>query len=517
MKTNQPAKPRAILIGTAETLNTLSEQLAILSDGPEAVGYVLADGGTVARGFDTLATLPRMMNTLRPDLAIVSLPRERTATTLAVRQTLSTLGLPERFVPPLEELLSTAPAPIVSSVRTPTNWAELIGRKPHTLDRDLVAGMLTGKRVLITGAGGSIGSEIARIVASFSPAEIVLMERSENALFEIDRHLSERFPAVARKAVLHDVVDADGTLRCLTKYRPNVVFHAAAHKHVPLMEEHPAHAVNNNLLGTKAVADAALACGAERFVLISSDKAVNPTSVMGATKRLAELYVQGLHRTARAVTQNATRFSMVRFGNVLASACSVIPIWESQIAAGGPLTVTDERMTRFFMTIHEAATLVIQAAAMSTAGPDASVYVLDMGEPVRIIDLATRLVRMRGLTPVIERGRVGPPELEAGGMSIRIVGARPGEKLYEELSYGHESLDTTAHPGIRAWTDVQSRTVNIPAMITELSAVRASTERETVLVAIRRYVPEMLPAAVSSEAKPIDAPAQVPYRGTMAA
>lgn len=510
-------QPRAILIGSAETLSLLADQLALLPDAPLAVGFVLTDGGSVARGFDTLASLPRMVETLRPDLAVVSLPRERASTMLAVRQVLSGLGLPERFVPPLDELLTTPPAPTATSVRTPTNWSELIGRKAHSLDRELVASALTGKRVLITGAGGSIGSEIARIVASFEPAEIVLMERSENALFEIDRQLSERYPAVTRRAVLHDVADCDGTLRALGKHRPHVVFHAAAHKHVPLMEDHPAHAVTNNLLGTKAVADAALACGAERFVLISSDKAVNPTSVMGATKRLAELYVQGLHRTARAVTTNATRFTMVRFGNVLGSACSVIPIWESQLAAGGPLTVTDERMTRFFMTIHEAATLVIQAGAMATAGPDASVYVLDMGQPVRIIDLVTRLIRMRGLTPVLEHGTVGPAATTPGGMTVRIVGSRPGEKLYEELSYGHEQLDTTGHPGIRAWTDERSRSVNIPAMITELSAVRSSLDRDAVLAAIRRYVPEMLPAAATAEAKPLTAPAQAPYRGTLAA
>lgn len=510
-------KPRAILIGSAETLSLLADQLALLPDAPEAVGFVLTDGGSVARGFDTLTSLPRMVQTLCPDLAVVSLPRDRTATMLAVRQTLSGLGIPERFVPPLDELLASPPAPTLTSVRSPTNWSELIGRKPHGLDRELVASALTGKRVLITGAGGSIGSEISRIVASFQPAEIVLMERSENALFEIDRQLSERYPAVTRRAVLHDVADGDGTLRVLSKHRPHVVFHAAAHKHVPLMEDHPAHAVTNNLLGTKAVADAALASGAERFVLISSDKAVNPTSVMGATKRLAELYVQGLHRTARAVTTNATRFTMVRFGNVLGSACSVIPIWESQLAAGGPLTVTDERMTRYFMTIHEAATLVIQAGAMATGGSDASVYVLDMGQPVRIIDLVTRLVRMRGLTPILERGTIGPANSPSGGMVVRVVGARPGEKLFEELSYDHEQLDTTVHPGIRAWTDERSRSVNIPAMITELSAVRSSVDRDVVLSAIRRYVPEMLPAAATAETKPISAPAQAPYHGTLAA
>jgi len=270
--------------------------------------------------------------------------------------------------------------------------AALIGRTPHEMDREAVGRVLRGRRVLITGAGGSIGGELARVAAEFEPSLLVLMERAENALFEIDRQMARHFPGVQRKAVLHDVVDAEATLRLCQKITPQVVFHAAAHKHVPLMEDHPAHAVTNNLFGTKSIADAAVAVGAERFVMISSDKAVNPTSVMGATKRLAEMYVRGLggeianRKSPIANEGQGTRLSMVRFGNVLGSAASVLTIWAQQIAEGGPLTITDPRMTRYFMTIPEAATLVVQSAALEAGG--VGVFVLDMGEPVRIVELA---------------------------------------------------------------------------------------------------------------------------------
>ncbi len=491
-------RPRALLIGTAATLGLLSDQIALLPNGPVPVGYVLADADRPMLGFDTLDTLPRVCTTARPDIAIVSLPAERTTTALRVRSLLASLSLPERVVPPLDELVRRSPQ--TSGSRGSLNWADLIGRTPHGIDRHQVASMLEGRRVLITGAGGSIGSEIARIVAGFRPELIVLMERAENALFEIDRQIRERFPTVRRKAILHDVADTEGTMRHLAADRPHVVFHAAAHKHVPLMEDHPSHAVNNNFFGTRSIADASLAVGAERFVLISSDKAVNPTSVMGATKRLAEMYVQGLHRQSRAISPASTRFCMVRFGNVLGSACSVLPIWASQIDAGGPVTVTDERMTRYFMTIQEAAMLVIQAAALQGDSPAAPVYVLDMGEPIRILDLACRFISAHGLSPSFAGQRAGPGDIE-----IRFTGARPGEKLYEELAYDREQLTPTPHPGIGAWTHTSAGEVNLPLMVAELAAVRTSHDKEAVLSAIRRHVPEMRPSGLPTDIKPLDA------------
>jgi FlaA1/EpsC-like NDP-sugar epimerase len=322
------------------------------------------------------------------------------------------------------------------------------------------------------------------------------MERAENALFTIDSEMKRRFPGVARRAVLHDVVDAERTLRLLVECRPHVVFHAAAHKHVPLMEDHPSHAIDNNVFGTKAIADASVAVGAERFVMISSDKAVNPTSVMGATKRLAELYVGALARARGASGLGATRLSMVRFGNVLGSACSVIPIWQQQLAEGGPLTVTDPRMTRYFMTIPEAATLVVQAAALASDAGSAPVYVLDMGEPVRIVDLAVRLAGFHGFVPVLPEGVSTAAPATASGpnapaMPIVFTGIRPGEKLAEQLAYAAENLAPTPHAGITCWRGGPGEVADLYRMVCELATVRRGGERDAVLAIIRRYVPEM--------------------------
>lgn len=326
--------------------------------------------------------------------------------------------------------------------------ASLIAREPRALDHEAIRNTLAGKVVLITGSGGSIGSEIARLVAGFSPAKIVLVERSENALFDIDRQIARLFPSVPRSAALHDVTNASRTLALIMAHKPQVIFHAAAHKHVPMMEEHPADAVENNFYGTRSIADAAAAHGVERFVMISSDKAVNPSSVMGATKRLAELYIQDLNR------RSDTIFSMVRFGNVLGSACSVIPIWSQQLAHGGPVTVTSSEMVRYFMTIPEAAGLVLQSAALSgqhqagstqmsgvedEAGSAAGeVFLLDMGKPIRILDLAKRFIQAQGLEPGVD-------------MQIQITGVRPGEKLFEELAYSGEDMLPTAHESIHLW------------------------------------------------------------------
>lgn len=505
---------RAVLIGTPETVRQAREQLAIVYDAPDPLGCVLVDktqpraaGGLPV--FGDVKDLETVIERQGLTLAIVSLPMAMAETINAVRATLRRLGIAERFIPPIQDLLSQTP-PFSVGLATPATQAgvasatpridisELIGRAAHPIDNAAIARILTGKRVLITGAGGSIGSEIARIVASFNPEQAHLVERAENPLFEIDRQIARRYPTVARRAIMHDVVDAEQTLRMLVDLKPHVVFHAAAHKHVPLMEDHPAHAVNNNLFGTKSIADAAMAVGAERFVMVSSDKAVNPTSVMGATKRLAELYIQALHEASRRMSGNrtGTQFSLVRFGNVIGSAASVLTIWSAQLAEGGPITVTDPRMTRFFMTIPEAAALVIQAGAIDHLESSAAVHVLDMGEPIRILDLAQRFVRAHGFEPRVVGWPkdAGPaPETAPSGLpmiDILFTGTRPGEKLYEELSYGAEELVPTPFAGIDAWRG-GAGTPDVAAMIADLSAVRTIRDRDAVLAAIRRHVPEM--------------------------
>jgi len=496
---------RPVLIGTPESIGGVLAQTLVDPGAPRPVGCIVLE--TPPQPVEMLGDLP-VLGTLADlaglhasspfSAAIVSIPAGLPGPTLRTRALLRQLGIVERFVPTFSDLLAqNAPKPLGPASAAQVDLVELIGRTPYGIDRRAVARVTEGKRVLITGAGGSIGSELSRIVATFRPSMLILMERSENALFEIDRQIARRFPELPRRAILHDVVDADLTLRHMVQLKPHTVFHAAAHKHVPLMEDHPAHAVNNNLFGTKSIADAALATGCERFVMISSDKAVNPTSVMGATKRLAEMYVQSLNR---APQNGATRthFTMVRFGNVLGSACSVLPIWSAQLAEGGPITVTDPRMTRYFMTIHEAASLVIQAAAIdpptNPAEPHPTILVLDMGEPLRILDLAQRFLTLNGFEPRLA-GSAPPPNssVRLAGREIDIVftGARPGEKLFEELAYTAEALDPTSYPGIMALAASAHQTYDIPAMLAELSSIRSGADRARVVAAIRRHVPEM--------------------------
>jgi len=304
--------------------------------------------------------------------------------------------------------------------------SDLLRRTPVTLDSQAIEGLIEGRRVLVTGAGGSIGSEICRQVLKFKPAELVLLGRGENRIFFIEQELRAQKTSTTLSPVIADITNADRMHQVFEQYRPEVVLHAAAHKHVPLMEANIGEAIKNNFLGTKCVADLADEYGVKNFVLISSDKAVNPSSVMGATKHLAERYVQALSE------HSSTKLVAVRFGNVLGSAGSVVPIFQDQIRRGGPITVTDPRMTRYFMTIPEAAQLVLQASAMGRGG---EIFVLDMGEPVRIVDLARDLVRLSGL-PV-------------NAIDITYSGIRPGEKLEEQLYFDDERTLPTAHAKVR--------------------------------------------------------------------
>ena len=492
-----PTENRSIVVGTAQACSLVIRQLAALENAPTIVGVVLVDpqSTTSIEDLPVLGTTDDLIGLCASHeiaSAIVTLPASHRSLWREISISLHRAGVIERFVPPMDELLSCAPqvaaSPTVAVGAPRIDLAKLVGRQAHSIDRDLVGQTLTNKAVLVTGAGGSIGSELVRQIATFSPSKIILMERAENALFEVDRQLKESFPQLDRVAVLHDVVDASRTLSLLERYRPQVVIHAAAHKHVPLMEDHPAHAVTNNVFGTKSIADASVAIGVERFVLISSDKAVNPVNVMGATKRLAEMYVQSLSKMIGI----RTKLSMVRFGNVLGSACSVLPIWADQIAAGRPVTVTDERMTRYFMTIPEAATLVLQAGAMSGLDdqPSGEVFVLDMGEPINIFKLARRFIHACGYEPII--GQPMGSGCSPRSVPVILTGSRPGEKLHEQLSYDAEGLERTAHPGIYALddaTDVEPATID--TMIESMDTARLSHSRKAVLEEIGRYIPTM--------------------------
>jgi len=300
---------------------------------------------------------------------------------------------------------------------------DLLGREPIVVDLEGIAGYLSGKVILVTGGGGSIGSELCRQIASFGPKKLIMLDNYENGLYDILNELTRKYPELDIIPVIANIREMERLKEIFEEYKPNIVFHAAAHKHVPLMENNPEEAIKNNAFGTWNVAHCADMYKTDRFVLISTDKAVNPTNVMGATKRIAEMIIQALNAKSK------TEFVAVRFGNVLGSNGSVIPLFKKQIEQGGPLTVTHPDVTRFFMTIPEAVQLVIQAGAMAEGG---EIFVLDMGEPVKILDLAKNLIRLSGFEPYED-------------IDIEITGLRPGEKLYEELLLNEEGLQATKH------------------------------------------------------------------------
>jgi FlaA1/EpsC-like NDP-sugar epimerase len=378
------------------------------------------------RVLGTTADLPHLLRDNRPDEILIAVPSASGEFRRSVVTTTRELGVPVKTLPGLHELIS-GEIDLAVQIR-PVQVEDVLGREPVDVDLDSAAPYVEGKTVLVTGAGGSIGSELCRQLTRLGPQRLILVELGETALFEIERELVDDRGFSAAVPVLADVGNATKIRQVFERYEPNVVFHAAAYKHVPLMEANPLESVRNNALATKVVVDAAVEYGAHRFVLVSTDKAVNPKTVMGQSKAVCEWVVEAYG----AREDIATRFVAVRFGNVLGSSGSVIPIFRRQIEKGGPLTVTHPEMTRFFMTIPEAASLVIQSGAI---GGEGHVFVLDMGEPVKIVELAEQMIRLSGKDPA-----------EIG---IDFVGARPGEKLHEELWGEGETVVATAHPKIR--------------------------------------------------------------------
>lgn len=356
---------------------------------------------------------------------------------------------------------------------------DLLNRPQVPLDREGMARLVQGRRVLVTGAGGTIGSELARQVAALGPEFLTLMDNGEFALWQIDLELGESYPLVRRRAVVADVRDAPTLGRLFAEMRPELVFHAAALKHVPIVEANPLEGLLTNALGTRLVADAACAAGAQAMVLISTDKAVNPSSLMGASKRLAEMYCQGLDSAARS-SAGGMRCITVRFGNVLGSTGSVVPLFQRQLARGGPLTVTHPDMQRYFMTVREAVGLVLQASVIGTADtapPDGGIFVLDMGEPVRIVDLARQMIRLAGLRP-------------GEDVAIHFTGLRPGEKLFEELFHGREPATPTGHPGLLMARPRTADAASVGQAIDAIAGACHAGDLPQALALLRRLVPE---------------------------
>ncbi len=377
-------------------------------------------------------------------------------------------GLPCKTLPGIGELLENGP--LRMQIRD-LSVEDLLSREAIQLDEGLIRQAISGRVVLVTGAGGTIGSELCRQTAEYGPRKLILLDQAESDLFRIHCEIQARFPGVETAVVIGDVRDPVAALNLYATHKVEITFHAAAYKHVPLMESHPVEAARTNIVGTWNMASAAQAHDSSRFVLISSDKAVNPGSVMGATKRAAELITKGM---TSAAANGAMKFVSVRFGNVLASNGSVVPIFREQISKGGPVTVTHEEMRRYFMTTREAVQLVLQAAAIAQGS---ETFVLDMGAPVRILDLARTMINLCGLVPDKD-------------IKIKITGMRPGEKLFEELITSDEETLPTIHPKVKIFKHPAVDRGGISLWLEELRQILEQREEEAVVRHLCRLIPE---------------------------
>lgn len=421
---------RALVVGTGPTAEGFLREagrspelgirvVGIISDDPTHVGTRVATTPILG----TVEDIAERVRKLECSQVIIALEGGNGDLVRRVVAQCSSADIKHRVLPPTEAMMQGRVS--VSNLRE-VSLQDLLGRPPARLNLEQIAQLLSGETVLVTGAGGSIGSELCRQIARFGTGRILLLEQAENPLFHLERELAQSFPDVRVEPIVADVYDGARLRNLFEEYRPRFVLHAAAHKHVPLMEQNPSEAIKNNIIGTLNVIRASQAANVDRVVLISTDKAVNPTSVMGASKRVAEMLMQSL------ANEGPTVLAAVRFGNVLGSNGSVIPIFQQQIAAGGPVTITHPEMRRYFMTIPEATQLVLQAATYSKGG---EVFVLDMGEPVYIVDVARDLIRLSGLRPDED-------------IQIQFSGMRPGEKLFEELATDQEETSRTQHDRI---------------------------------------------------------------------
>jgi FlaA1/EpsC-like NDP-sugar epimerase len=417
--------------------------------------------------FGTVEQLPKICANRNIEEIAIAMPAATHQQLRRVIQVCEGTKIRFRTVPSITDIASGKYR--VSQIRD-VDINDLLGREAVQLDTDLIEAYARDKTVLVTGAGGSIGSEMCRQLCNFNPKLLLLVEQAENPLFYIEQELHQKFPEVSLKAVICDIADRIRVREIFEEYKPQVVIHAAAHKHVPLMELNPGESIKNNVVGTQNVADAADEFGTTSFVMISTDKAVNPTSIMGSSKRIAEMYIQDLSRTSK------THFVTVRFGNVLGSDGSVVPIFKKQIAQGGPVTITHPEMKRYFMTIPEASQLVLQAASMGKGG---EIFVLDMGEPVKIVDLARELITLSGFRP-------------GEDIEMMFTGPRPGEKLFEELSIEGEDMLRTGHPKIRIWKNIPMDREKLRAGINELVTVARMQNHSQIVEKIKELVPEYI-------------------------
>ena len=481
MGLGEPAE-RALIVGAGRAGELLIRELyrhgpflpvALVDDAPEKQGHEVH--GVRVRG--RLADIAKLVRAFDVNIVLIAMPSASRQTMDKVVQVCNEVEVPCRTLPSLSEL---ADGRVEVSRLRPVTVEDLLGREPVVLDTDAISGFLKGKRVLVTGGGGSIGAELCRQISRLDPAMLAILDNSEYNLYLIDQELTTTAPGLVFTSVLGNVQDEDTVESLFARVKPEVIFHAAAYKHVPIVEDNVAEGVRNNIFGTRVVADAALRHGVERLVLISTDKTVNPTNVMGTTKRVAELYCQALNRG------EGTHFITTRFGNVLASNGSVVPLFERQIAAGGPVTVTDPDITRYFMTIHEAASLILQAGAIGRGG---EIFVLDMGEPVRIRDLAEKLIQLSGLKPHQD-------------IQIVYTGLRPGEKMHEELFYTREELQGTTHPKLLLASSPPATLADLQADLEALYRAVEMADIDRARGLLRSLVPEFTPQAKGDARQP---------------
>jgi len=467
---------KTLIIGAGEAGSLLLKDIRRHSSTPyRIIGYVDDDGakqGMFLHGVRVLGKLEQLRDIIEKygvEEIIIAIPSAKGKALLRIVEKCNETGVRFRSVPDMKDILNGKLA--ISHIKN-VEIDDLLGRDSVVLDEAGIRNYLTGKRVLVSGAAGSIGSELCRQLARFEPSSLILLDNAETPLFYIERELRAKFPEQRLAPVLGDIRDREKLEAVFEEFMPEVVFHAAAYKHVPMMEFNQVEAVTNNIGGTKIMADAAHRFGVDNFVMISTDKAVNPTNVMGASKRVAEIYVQALSR------KSVTRFSTVRFGNVLGSNGSVIPLFMEQIRTGGPVTVTDPDVVRYFMTIPEAAQLVLQAGSLGKGG---EIFVLDMGEPVRIKDLAEELIRLSGFVPYED-------------MDIIFTGLRPGEKLFEELLIDGEGIMRTRHEKIRVADSVKMELSVVNASLKHLFALAEMFDITGIMNSLCTLVVEFTPS-----------------------
>jgi FlaA1/EpsC-like NDP-sugar epimerase len=416
-----------------------------------------------------ISDIKKAAERLKVDEIIVAIPSGSTTVKQKILAASEGCSVPIKTLPDVKQLLGD---PVSLQHVRPMSLEDLLQREPIQTDRQKLHPFVAGKKLLVTGAGGSIGSELCRQIAQYNPQSLVLFERYENALHSLMLELKAAFPAVKILPIIGDVTVPDRVSEVFQRVGPDIVFHAAAHKHVPLMELNPKEAIRNNILGTRVVAEAALKAGVDRFVLISTDKAVNPSSIMGATKRIAEHVMQEFQRTG------LTKFTVVRFGNVLGSNGSVVPLFSEQIRKGGPVTVTHPEIKRFFMTIPEAVQLVLQASVMGQGG---EVFVLDMGEQIKVVDLARNMIVLAGLVPDKD-------------IQIVFTGLRPGEKLYEELFEDSVQAEPTTHRKIQRALGTPVPVGELDEWVESLPTILPTSDEEELLQDLKRLVPSFQPS-----------------------